>query len=310
MKSNDYHRTSVFHLAAGLTAAAAFFSPLFGWDQVHNLGPGVNTPGDERGLQRTYDGSQLLYSSNWTGTDYEVFWATPSGGYEWDLCVPCAIPVLNAPGYNDLAPTMNEAYDMIVFGSNRPGGQGGMDLWVSRLVGGAWAEPENLGLPVNSPGDEEMPYISPDGSALYFGSNRAGGLGNHDVWVSHSTDGGYIWSEPENLGPPVNTAFSERGPSLSPDGSLLFFGSNRPGGAGGVDVWISENLGGSWGDPTNAGSPVNTSADETCPSGDENELYFGSTRPGGFGDKDLYVAVIEATRTEATTWGRIKSTFR
>ncbi|MFH1279024.1 MAG: hypothetical protein ABIK65_11690 [Candidatus Eisenbacteria bacterium] len=310
MKANDCCSATTILLVVGLTAATAFFAPLLAWDQVYNLGPGVNTPGDERGLQRTYDGSMLLYSSNWAGGDYDVYWATPSAGYEWDLCVSCAIPILDAPGYNDLAPTMTEAYDMVFFGSNRAGGQGGMDIWVTRLGGGGWTEPENLGPPVNSPGDEEMPYISPDGSSLYFGSDRAGSLGSHDVWVSNSSDGGYTWSEPENLGHPVNGAFSERGPSLSPDGSSLFFGSNRPGGEGGVDIWISENLGGSWGEPINAGSPVNTSDDETCPSGDETELYFGSTRPGGYGDKDLYVAVVEATRTEATTWGRIKSSFR
>jgi hypothetical protein len=240
----------------------------------------------------------LLYSSDVCGAPcgYDIYVAL--GQYDnWMICHPeCDIAGLNTPS-NQLAPSMTEDFQKIYYGSDEPGGFGSMDLWMIESSGGAWLPPVNLGAPVNSSGAEEMPFITPDGAALYFGSNRPGGQGGQDIWMSQYGGGG--WGSPENLGDVVNSPYDERGPSLTRDGNVLFFGSNRPGGFGGVDVYYSIKVGGNWTTPLNAGPIVNTPDDETCPTPGPDpisaygpDLYFTSAnRPGGYGLKDLYIAI-------------------
>lgn len=103
------------------------------------------------------------------------------------------------------------------------------------------------------------------------------------------------WSAPVNLGPPVNTAFAEQAPAISKDGlSLYFHCLDCPGGYGGFDIWVSEraSVEAPWGAPRNLGPAVNTSFAESSPalSRDGRALFFGSTRPDGFGAGDVYVA--------------------
>jgi hypothetical protein len=103
------------------------------------------------------------------------------------------------------------------------------------------------------------------------------------------------WSAPINLGPPVNTAGVEQGPAISKDGLSLYFQCmNCPGGLGGVDLWVSQRATREdpWGPPQNLGSIINTPDNEGGPSlsVDGHDLYFNSSRPGGLGGNDLYVA--------------------
>src|SRR5690606_29771681 len=107
--------------------------------------------------------------------------------------------------------------------------------------------------------------ISPDGKYLFFtGCNRPEGLGSCDIYVSRREGG--RWSQPYNLGAPINTRGWEAQPTLSADGRTLYFVSNRPGGQGGYDIWsatLQEN--GQWGMPQNLGAAVNTPYDESAP---------------------------------------------
>ncbi len=103
------------------------------------------------------------------------------------------------------------------------------------------------------------------------------------------------WSAPINLGSPVNTALIEQGPSISRDGLNLYYQCmDCPGGFGGTDIWVSHrtSIDEPWGPPQNLGPTINTAFGESAPSlsGDGHRLYFQSTRPGGFGGNDLYVA--------------------
>jgi len=97
----------------------------------------------------------------------------------------------------------------------------------------------NLGATINTAANEQGPALSNDGLSLYFGSDRAGGFGIFDLWVSHRACVDCPWESPVNLGATVNTAASETEPSLSIDGHLLFFTSARPGGAGGQDIYLT-----------------------------------------------------------------------
>jgi len=123
------------------------------------------------------------------------------------------------------------------FSSDRPGGFGGTDIWVTQLVGGAWQEPLNLGPTVNSASSDSEPSIAPDGKTLYFASGRPGGFGSTDIWVTHLVDG--AWTPPANLGPDVNSTGSDREPDVAKDGRYLVFTGIRNGGRGLSDLWYA-----------------------------------------------------------------------
>ena len=171
-----------------------------------------------------------------------------------------------------------------------------------------WSTPVNLGSAINSAFSDLGQAISKDGRSLYFTSNRPGALGgpgDFDMYVSQRPSVDDPWGTPMNLGPTVNTAFDEGIPALSRDGHLLFFQSKRPGGFGGIDLWVSyrehthDDF--DWQPAVNLGPGVNSAADDQGPSyfeNDENgereegapQLYFASRRPGGFGGVDIYVS--------------------
>jgi Tol biopolymer transport system component len=163
-----------------------------------------------------------------------------------------------------------------------------LKLQAMSFTNSAWSEPVNLGAPVNSTSNDQSPTLSKDGLALYFNSDRPGGLSGFDIMVSRRAcaDLSCPWETPRNLGPLINTSANEGGAALSPDGHLLFFQSSRPGGAGETDIYVSrranpqDDFG--WGPPVNLGPHVNTAGFDVAPSylqsaedGSAN-LYFHS----------------------------------
>lgn len=125
-----------------------------------------------------------------------------------------------------------------------------------------WSEPVHLSEAVNSSFRELNPALSPDGLSLYVGSDRPGGFGGIDLYVSHRACDDCPWEAAVNLGPLLNTAANDGAPVLSSDGHLLFFESQPPGGFGNGDVYVSrradpkDDFG--WGPPVNLGPDVNT----------------------------------------------------
>lgn len=129
----------------------------------------------------------------------------------------------------------------LFFASNREGGLGGTDLWFSkRQDDGKWSPPLNLGPKINTPYDEEAPFITNDGKTLYFSSTGHLGMGEQDIFMSWLDFRSDEWSVPINLGPPVNSAYRELGFFLSADGKTGYFASNRPGGYGEMDIYSFE----------------------------------------------------------------------
>src|SRR2546422_4072269 len=177
-----------------------------------------------------------------------------------------------------------------------PGARLGSIL-AARFDTSEWSVPVNLGPVVNSSAADMNAGLSPDQHALYFGSNRPGGMGGNDIWVSHRTCLQCAWETPVNLGTAINTSTNEGAPTLSDDGRLLFFYSGRSGGQGGSDIWVSQRIstgadGDLWGDPVNLGPDVNTAGSEQGASyvrGDgagTATLYFNRGPSGG--DQDIY----------------------
>lgn len=156
---------------------------------------------------------------------------------------------------------------------------------------GEWQNIENL--PFNSDGhDAGHPFISKDGKRIYFVSDMEGTLGDKDIFYVDITKGYY--GAPVNLGPTINSPQKEYTPFI--DGDLIYFSSNRPGGKGGFDIYVTK-LDGSLPEPINLGAPINSKGDDISFIINSEKLqgYFSSNRSGGQGDDDIYTFVQRTT---------------
>ncbi|AEE49251.1 OmpA family protein [Haliscomenobacter hydrossis] len=125
----------------------------------------------------------------------------------------------------------------LYFSSIREGGLGGADIWYSnKMLDGNWSAPKNMGPNINTAEDEESPFISNDGRTLFFTSTGHLSLGDQDIFMSFLNEKG-VWGLPTNLGPEINSPFTERCFFLSADGRTGYFASNRPEGFGGMDIY-------------------------------------------------------------------------
>jgi len=196
-------------------------------------------------------------------------------------------PLVNTEG-PDCRPSVTLSGDTLFFEAEREGGFGGIDVWMSVWNGTEWGEPVNLGENVNSPYQESKPYIAPDGRTLYFDSNRPGGYGELDIYVTTLGDSG--WTPAEPLDSTVNSPFRDSAPALSFDGRKLYFVSDRPGGYGNYDLWVSTREGDRWTEPINLGPRINTSSVDwfALETPDGTRLYITQERPGGYGGVDLW----------------------
>ncbi|MFL5763041.1 MAG: OmpA family protein [Bacteroidia bacterium] len=270
-----------------------------------NMGPGVNSPLDEYFPAVTADEQTMLYTRN-NRTQImplqEDFLVSKRTDNAWGTGMLIGNGI-NTEG-NEGAPCLSADGQVLFFvacqekadGSYAGGrkGFGSCDIFYSEKYtdksGDKWSKPYNLGPTVNTNHFESQPSFSADGKSLYFVSNRPGGIGETDIWVSHLRDDG-SWSAPENLGPHINTPGKEESVFIHPDGKTLYFGSNGHVGMGGLDLYVSRmDDKGNWGDPVNLGYPINTYGDENSilVSASGNVAYFASTRAGGAGGLDLY----------------------
>jgi len=187
--------------------------------------------------------------------------------------------------------------------SIRPGGQGSFDLWVLRRdsVDDDWGPPENPGSVVNTPGVESTASISGDGLTLYFNSNRSGGIGSSDIWMTTRATKSAPWGPPVNLGPKINSSASDAFPWISAGGLELYFSSLRSGGYGSADIYVARRATANdpWGEAVNLGPVVNSPYTEGTPSLSPDGLllvftdqYVNSTmyRPGGYGECDMWMS--------------------
>ena len=155
-----------------------------------------------------------------------------SNGENWTTPQPVAF---NTPEHEECHPSLSADGSRLYFASDRPGGEGGMDIYVSEFEGGKWAEPINMGPSVNTPGNEVFPFIHDDGT-LYFASDGWGGLGGLDIFKSVENGEG-IWKDSENLGTPYNSRKDDFGFVMNVLGTEGYLNSSRDGGVGKDDIY-------------------------------------------------------------------------
>jgi len=214
-------------------------------------------------------------------------------------------PNVNSP-INEACPFLSPDGLTLYFYSGATSGLDG-DIWVSTRPSrdAPWGPRVNVGPPVNTTGVEVFPILSDDGLTLHFASNRPGGYGWLDIYVTTRPTSLDPWSEPVNLGPIINDVSAQDGHTFSADGLTMYFCScaNWPGSVGGCDLWVSSrsNPLEPWGEPANLGPFINSaSADWTANlSRDGRWLFFGSERANGCGGSDLWVT---HRKTEDAPW--------
>jgi Tol biopolymer transport system component len=217
------------------------------WGPPVNLGPTVNGPSEDSCAFISADGLTLYYVP---------LYFESGGSWAWDIWITRRLskdadwgkpinlgPTVNSPSI-DVTPSISNNGLELYFASNRSGGYGAGDLYVSTRVttDSDWGTPMNLGPAINNSSADYCPFISSDGLALFFSSDnfgpfRPGGLGRSDIWVTMRTRVFDPWGPPVNLGATVNSSAVDYGPSISADGSTLYFSSDRPGGIGSADLW-------------------------------------------------------------------------
>ncbi len=179
------------------------------------------------------------------------------------------------------------AENVMVF-SRKVGNQ--EDLYYSIQLNGKWQEAMPISN-LNTSENEAAHSISADGKWLAFTiCNRKESIGSCDLFISEWN--GNAWSIPKNMGPSINTTGWEAQPALSADGNQLIFASNREGGYGDYDLWISFRSKGKWSSPKNLGNKINTAGKDETPflHADGQTLYFSSDGHFGMGDRDLFIS--------------------
>jgi hypothetical protein len=213
-------------------------------------GPPVNLTTVNSAYREAYpsisgDGLELYFSDYFYGPDRSGgqgghdLWMTKRASLNDPWGTPVNLgSVINSSAQEVSGSISNDALVMI-FASNRAGGSGNYDLWMSTRPTKQqdWGTPVNLGPLINSSGADYECCLSCDGLVLLFMSDRAGGLGGSDAWMTVRRSINDPWGPPVNLGPPVNTSAEDGNVVISADGRMLYFASTRLGGLGGWDIW-------------------------------------------------------------------------
>lgn len=284
LKAADYRKKS-YQFAIDYARAMPLGDYKF---EPKNLGDSINTAVSEYYPAITIDGKELFFTRRVKNFN-EDFFESQLSANSWRSARSLEGNINTQ--MNEGAQNISQDGQWLIFtGCNFPDGVGSCDLYISYLTPDGWSKPENLGYTINSEAWESAPCLSADKRDLYFASNRGGGLGGSDIYVSHRLPNGN-WSEPENVGPEINTAGDESCPFIHADNQTLYFTSNGHLGYGGDDLFfVKKGSHGAWSKATNLGYPINTIENEgsLVIAADGKTAYYASDRSDSHGGLDIY----------------------
>jgi outer membrane protein OmpA-like peptidoglycan-associated protein len=270
---------------------------------LQHLDTHINTPYAEYAPLISADESVLMYTSrkptaennkaDLNGLYHEHIYSSRRIDEEWSHSYK--IDRINKTSNDACVGLSPDGTHLILYRTNNIIGEAG-DLYISKLklVKGTvdstyWSVPRSLGTNINSTSWEPSASLSEDNQTLYFTSNRPGGYGGTDIYVSHKVNG--HWGKAINLGPSVNTKFDEDSPYINKD--VLYFSSKGHQGMGGYDLFMSVNFFDEWLEPINFGYPINSAKDDFHFVWNHNGTsgYFSSVRKDSYGKSDIYVVI-------------------
>lgn len=207
------------------------------WTPAKPVGPPLNTPGNEGAQTISADGKLMIFTgcNRRDGYGNCDLYISKKEGEQWTIPQNMGKPI-NTPA-KETQPSISSDSKSIYFASTRPGGRGALDIWKTTVNDdGQWGEPVNLGDSINTPYDDQSPFIHPDNQTLYFSSKGWPGMGGYDLFMSRRT-GENQWTKAKNIGYPINTNFNEVGMIVNARGTTAYYSSNRFGGEGGDDIY-------------------------------------------------------------------------
>ena len=219
-------------------------------------------------------------------------------------------PNINSRENEGTATISGDGNTLVFTSCGRPGGVGNCDLYIARRRGKEWTAPRNLGPLVNSKAWDSQPSLSADGRTLYFSSQRGGGLGGYDIYVTTIGPDG-SWTAPRNLGAPVNTPGDDLAPFIHASGTTLYYATNGLVGLGSSDIFRAElDDKGQWGTPRNLGYPLNTFANEASLfiSSDNKRAYYTRAEPPRPGESPRMAPPILLYGSEVPASARARET--
>ncbi len=276
---------------------------------ITNLGKNINTINNEWDPTPTNDGRFLYFTADhrkggFGGAD---IWVSEKINGEWQKAKNIGKPINNY--FDETIDNVTSDGTGLLLSGNFQGSYGEFDIYYAGKTVTGWDDLQHFPKPINTEYHDEAASISADGKAMFFTSDRPGGIGpfvpinkefyggstmgNMDIYVVLRN--GNDWSEPINLGPVINTPYAERSPYLHPDGKTLYFSSNGHYGLGRLDVYKSVRLSDTswteWSEPINLGKIINSAQDDWGYVIDPNGeiAYFAKDGDiNGFGNWDIY----------------------
>jgi hypothetical protein len=204
------------------------------WLSPEPISNNINTVGHDASIALSNDGQILFIFKSTSKDGGDIFMSTLTGN-DWSTPVRLG-PNINTPKYWEGSCSLSNDGQILYFASDRPGGLGGRDIYMShKQADGSWGPAENLGPTINTPYNDDSPYIHPDGINLFFSSEGHNSMGGYDLFHAALKNG--QWTEPVNFGYPINTPANERFYTLTADGATGYYSSDQKGGAGQLDIY-------------------------------------------------------------------------
>ena len=205
------------------------------WEPAMPLNDKINSIYDEQSVGLTDDGDTLFYYIDHIEDFGDIFMCIRENG---DFTNPKRMDDKVNSGFTESACSVSKDGTTFIYSSNRKGGAGELDLWMTRRdANGKWGTPQNLGPEINTPLNEDFPTLSDDGQTLYFCSDGHPGMGSYDLFFSVWDAQSQVWSKPQNMGYPINTPSDEKTISFLNDGQSAVMSAFRPGGFGDIDLY-------------------------------------------------------------------------